>query len=212
MTETIAIDAGGHARSAFLDRFAACLVILGVLTAAVVTLLSETPIPIERPWLLAVASLFLFAPAQGPSARVLRKVVGLYLVSVLFNLAYPQYVAVTIASTHVAISKSIGPLLLCAIGRMLLNEPSESTRCDHAGLLMAWIAGFAVVIGHMIVLAMMLRFFYGYGYQGDLHVLGHLGLYFVLFLILWPLLDRCAIRRVTGFILLASYLILSLTG
>lgn len=200
-------------RARTIERLGVGLSLAGVLAVGLTAAFSDLSVPIERPWVLAAASGFLLLPARGERVVLLQKVVGLYLVGVLFNQVYGQFFTISIASQRIGISRSVGPFLLCALGSILLwrRPPAFVDVADRSPLLRAWLIAFAILITHMLVLAALLHAFYGYGYGADLRVLAHLALYILLFLLLSPPLHQFRFRCYTGFVVAMAYLFLTFT-
>ncbi len=145
---------------------------------------------------------------------LLQKVVGLCLIAVLFSQVYAQYITISIASRRISISRSVGPFLLCVLGSVLMwRRPHASADiADQSPLLRAWLVAFGIIIAHMVVLALLLHKFYGYGYENNLRVLAHFSLHFLLFLALWNPLGRPNARWFMGFILMGLYVIIAMKG
>ncbi len=193
-----------------VERFAVGLSLTGVLAVGLTAMFSRISVPIERPWVLAIASAFLLVPVREHRVVLLQKVVGLYLIAVLFNQVFAQYVTISIASQRISISRSVGPFLLCALGAILMwRRPHASAdTADQSPLLRAWLIAFAIIITHMLVLALLLHHFYGYGYENNFRVLAHLSLHFLLFLVLMRSLDHYGFRILSGLALIVTYTIL----
>ena len=211
MSETmITADSQCPLAGRVIERLGVGLSVTGVLVVALTAMLCPVPIPIERPWILAIASSLLLVPAREHRFVLLQRFIGLYLIAVLFNQVYDQYATVSIASRQIGISRSVGPLLLCAAGSVLMwFRPKESIDvARRARLLWAWCTALGIAMAHLLILALLLHRFYGYGYENDFRVLAHLALYFLLFLVLKRPLDHRGSRILSGLTLLVSYAVL----
>ncbi len=189
------------------------LMLSGIAGACVLAWFSRMPVPIERPIVLAIAAFLLLLPSTGQTLMILRKVVAVYLIGVPFNEIYAQYAVVPIASGGLTISYSAGPCLLCALGSLLLWSRRRGPAAESPGwapMLTAWLLAFAIIVAHMIALAVLFHTAYGYGYENDRLVLAHLSLCFLLFLMFWRPLDRRDLRVPAACVLTAFYLLLTL--
>ena len=164
-----------------------------------------TPIPVETPSILLLASLFLLVPSQSTSPMAtLQKITTLFLTSVLLDEVRIGLFSLPLGPHRLQISYSVVVLLLCAIG-FFLYRVRPSHRQD-ASLYQAWLWVGAIVIAHMVFLYGLLKTAYGYGYERDIHVLGSIGLYLLQFYLLWPQLERPAFRQLSGLVFAGTVL------
>lgn len=175
---------------------------------------SEMPISITNPAALVLASLFVLAPFKSvTSTKLLQKIIAFYLVSVVVNELSSQYFKIPFLPFDMSISCSTIVLSLLAagyfVGRANLCQRAESI--TGTGILHGWVLALVIIVAHMVLLALMLRCFYGYGYERDLAVLGNLCLYFLLFIFLWKGLDVCRFRQAVGLILTLFYSVVIVT-
>ncbi len=169
---------------------------------------SEMPISITNPAVLVLASLFVLAPFKSlTSTKVLQKIIAFYLVSVVVSELSSQYFKIPFLPFDMSTSCSTIVLSLLAagyfFGRANLHQRAESIA--GTGILHGWVLALVVIVVHMVLLGLMLRRFYGYGYERDLAVLGNLCLYFLLFVFLWNRLGACRFRQAVGLILMLFY-------
>jgi hypothetical protein len=215
MKEQIAvISHGQHSLDRVARGLGFALPILGVSTAGALAFVSRTPIPIEKPLVLVLGSLGLLVPLRGRYWAALQQAVAFYLVAVLFNMLHMGFLQLQIGSRSMNVSYSVGPLLLCVIGYCCTRaSTNDATRSPGLmGPLYPWIGALVVIVAHMVLLAVLLRKFYGYGYEHDWSVLGHLSLYFLLFLIVRRQLAKRRFQCVLGLVLTILYLLHSVKG
>jgi len=184
------------------------LLITAVVTACCICFSSRMPVPITNPAALVLASLFVLAPFKSvTSTKVLQKIIAFYLVSVVVSELSSQYFKIPFLPFDMSTSCSTIVLSLLAagyfVGRANLRQRAESI--TGTGILHGWVLALVIIVTHMALLALMLRRFYGYGYERDSAVLGNLCLYFLLFVFLWNRLGACRFRQAVGLILMLFY-------
>jgi hypothetical protein len=207
MTEQIATDSvNRHATDALRNILAYSFSLAGVMVACGICFLSGTPLPIERPLILLLASLFILAPFESEVAGTLQKITAFYLLAVPINELASQNFPVPLLS-DVTVSYSAIVLLLCAAGFLLgrINSQNDRFGRDRKGLLPGWALAMGIIIGHMVVLTVLLSRFYGYGYEHNLTVLGSLCLYLLLFIFIWEKLADLRFRQALGLVMAAFY-------
>ena len=169
------------------------------------------PVVIKRPVILLLASIFgLINFRKLQSLALLQKIVMLYLICVLFNQLSLQFVHFPLGQTRITFPASLGFLSLLLIGYILINRAQcnwlITTR--NKGLFLSWGTSFVIIVVHVLLLILMLKKFYGHGYEHDLNVLGSLSLYFLVFFFSWPLLDVEFFRKVSAAVFAALYICL----
>jgi len=186
--------------------FGYCFSLAGVMAACGICLFSRTPVVIERPAILLLASLFVLVCFGSDATRMLQKITCFYLVAVPVNELASQNFQVPLLS-GVTVSDTVIVLLLCAAGFFLgrANSHNNVPGQDKKELLGAWIVALGIIIMHMALLAVVLKKFYGYGYEHDLKVLGSLCLYLLLFVFMWEKLANLRFRRAAALVLAGFY-------
>jgi multisubunit Na+/H+ antiporter MnhC subunit len=188
--------------------FIFCLPLIAVILACCISFFSQMPIPIEKPAILMLGSLFILAPFRSQTPVTLQKIIGFYLSSVAVNQLSSQYFSFSFLAVDISISYSAVVLLLCAIGYVLgrLNSTNTPRGVGRANIIYCWVFALTIIVIHMMLLNLTLNKFYGYGYERNLNVLGNLCLYFLLFIALWKKLSSHPFRRSIGLVLTLFYL------
>ena len=190
-----------------------CLPFSAIVAACFICFFSKMPIQIEYPAILAVASIIVLLPFKSEAANALQKIIAFYLIAVPVNQLSSQYFQISILPVDINVSFSVLVLALCAMG-YLVGRPGSTNPLPDAistGILSGWVLALAMVIAFMIVLALLLSAFYGYGYERNLSVIGNLCLYFLLFIFLWEKLRRLRFRQAAGLILTVFYFAVMVT-
>jgi len=185
-----------------------------VILAGFICLFSNKPVPITNPEILAAGAFFILMPFKpNPPLETLQKLTGLYLIAVLVNETSSQYFEVSLLSTGFSVSYSVIILSLCATGFFISrNKLADwSGIASREGFLTGWLPVFVVLIVHMILLTVMLKAFYGFGYEHNLVVTGKVFLYLFLFILLWERLASSHFREILGTILLVFYFAIIVT-
>jgi hypothetical protein len=200
---------------ASLGRLAATgLPVLGVVAACWLSFSSNMPVPIERPWLLALGALAAMLPFTSPRAQVLQGILVFYLMSIPMSELSTRYFTVTIAARPVGICYSFLVLCLCGIGYVagrLVSQPADLNR-KWPTLVPVYALALAVIAAHMLGLSALLTHVYGYGFERDPSTLGQVSLYLLLLLLGWQSLCRARTRRILALGLALSYLALALAA
>lgn len=178
----------------------------GVLIACGICFLSATPVPIERPLILLLASLFILVPFKSHVTNTVQKITAFYLLAVPINELASQNFSVPLLS-GVTVSYSAVVLLLCAAGFLLgrINSQNHRFGRDKNELLPGWALAMGIIVVHMALLAVLLGKFYGYGYENNLTVLGNLCLYLLLFIFILEKLANLHFRQALGLVMAAFY-------
>jgi len=186
-----------------------CLSLSAVIAACLLCLVTKFRIPIERPILLVVASVFVLLPCRRQAANTLQKVTVFYLVGVPVNELAQQSFQIPFLPGNISVSYCTVVLLLCAAG-YLLGAKGLTNKPQAAGgtnILTGWLLAFVIIIIHIFFLSLILHKFYGYGYERNMSVIGNLCLYFLLFIFLWKMFDRQRFRQIIGLILAVFYFV-----
>ena len=161
-----------------------------------------TPIKIETPIILVAASLFTLLPFKSkPTIKTIQKVTLIYLFAVLVNQLALNYYSYSGLSFNVNLSYSLIPLLLCAAGFFIKTSSGSTEDVTYKDVLCGWLLSFGLIIIHMLLLTILLKKFYNYGFEHNLITLGNLSLYFLLFIFLWKKLDNIRLKQCFGLIL-----------
>jgi len=192
----------------FVKVFEFCLPLIAVILACCVSFFSQMPIPIEKPVILMLGSLFILAPFRSEAPATLQRIIGFYLSSVAVNQLSSRYFSFSFLSADISVSFSTVVLSLCAIGYFLgrLNSSNTPRVLGMANIFYGWVLALAIIVIHIVLLSLILNKFYGYGYERNLSVLGNLCLYFLLFIFLWERLNSFLFRQGIGLILMVFYL------
>jgi hypothetical protein len=207
MTEQIATGSvNRQATDALTNVLGYSFPLAGVVVACAICFLSGTPVPIERPLILLLASLFILVPSKSQVTNTLRKITAFYLLAVPINELASQNFHVPLVS-GVTVSYSAVVLLLCAAGFLLgrINSQKDRLGRGRKELLPGWVLAMGVMVVHMALLAVLLSRFYGYGYEHNLSVSGNLCLYLLLFIFIWEKLANLRFSQALGLILAAFY-------
>ncbi|HUW19753.1 MAG TPA: hypothetical protein VMW16_10675 [Sedimentisphaerales bacterium] len=183
------------------------LTLSAVIVGCCISFLLTLKIPIERPVMLVLASLFLLLPLKAATFATLQKIVAFYLISVPVNELSSQYFQISFLPVDVSVSYTTAVLLLCALGYLVgkINTTNATQDYSSANILSGWVVALVIVTIHMALLSLILNKFYGYGYERNLGVLGNLFLYFLLFVLMWENLGGLRFRQCTGLVLAVFY-------
>jgi hypothetical protein len=207
MTEQIATESvNRHTTDTLAGVLGYSFSLAGVMVACAICFLFGTPVPIERPLILLLASLFILLHFKTELAGTLQKITAFYLLAVPINELASQNFPVPLLS-GVTVSYSAVVLLLCAAGFLLGRINSQNDRFGRGkkGLLPGWVLAMGIIVGHMVVLTVLLSRFYGYGHEYNLSVLGSLCLYLLVFIFIWERLADLRFRQALGLVLAAFY-------
>ena len=189
------------------------LPVMAVILACGINFFLQMPIPIETPAVLVLGAVFILAPFKSEATTTLQKITAFYLISVPVNELSSQYHLLSLSSVDVNVSYSAAILLLCAMGYLsAMKKPNSAVRnAGGSNIIHAWAFALVVIIVHMAMLSLILKEFYGFGYEHNLSVLGNLALFFLLFIVLWKNLDGLRFRQCVGLILTIFYLVVTVT-
>ena len=181
---------------------------LSVVAACVIATATGLAIPIERPAVLIAACVLVAAPLRHERLRTIQRIVALYLICVPINETHLRYLSIPMGSLNVSLAYSAIPLAILGAGYVAAGRRSRGDGEDPSGsgLLGGWLLAGVILLVHMALLGVLLHKVYGYGYERDIHVLGSLALYFLVFLTTWRSLGHTRLRQVLGLILAAFYL------
>lgn len=209
MTQETIAGGRAFARPTAVATVAAfALVTLAVVAACIIATATGLPIPIERPAVLVAACVLVAAPLRHERHRTIQKIIALYLICVPINEAHLRYLSLSTGSLNVSVTYSVIPLAILGASYVAARWGPRDDGKDpsRSGLLGGWLLAGAIVLVHMAFLGVLLHLAYGYGYERDIHVLGSLALYFLVFLTTWRSLNHTRLRQVLGLVLAAFYI------
>jgi len=179
------------------------LPLTAVILACCVGIYTQRPIPIAKPVILLLGSLFTLVSLKSETSTTLQKIIGIYLSSVVINQLSSQYFSFSFLRIDLSVSYGVVILLLCAIGYILgrLNSTNKLQSVEWPNITYDWVFALTIIVVHMLLLSLILSRFYGYGYERNLSVLGNLCLYFLLFIVLWEKFSLLRFRQIIGLIL-----------
>ena len=91
-------------------------------------------------------------------------------------------------------------------------QKSKLSSLETNDLLKSWAAIFAVIVLHMLLLFLLLKKIYGYGYDHDFAVLANMCLYFLVFILSWEQLENICLRRITAMVLTVFFIVIMAKG
>lgn len=161
---------------------------------------------VENPYILMLASVFVLLDfKEKPSVDKLQKIMLFYLVAVLVNQLSLQHLQISLGKTSLSVSRTLVILPFLAVGfvvhRAALHLPKD--------LLLGWMCTCLVIVSHMMLLFLLLKKFYGYGYEHNPGVLGNLCLYILVFIFSWQQLENLPLRRCLGAILVVVFSVMT---
>lgn len=191
----------------FIKAFEICLPLVAITLACCIGIYTQMTIPIKKPVILLLGSLFILVPFKSETPGELQTIIGIYLSSVIVNQLSLQYFSFSFLVIDLSISYSVVILLLCTIGYILgrLNTTNTLQSAGRPNITYGWVFALTIIVVHMLFLGIILSMFYGYGYERNLSVLGNLCLYFLLFIVLWDKYSLLRFRQIIGLILSLFY-------
>lgn len=212
MTEAVIAHYEKHQRlKSVAKAFGFCLPVLAVIVACCISLLRERAIPIERPVVLVLGAILMLVPFKSELPSALQKIVSFYMVGILVNESSSQYFQIPFLLPRISISCSTIVLSLCTIGYLCgrMGSADKVQRAERTDVICGWVLALVVIVVHMALLSVLLKKFYGYGYERNLSVLGSLCLYLLLFTVLWDKFAKLRFRQCIGLILAIFYLVVT---
>jgi len=169
----------------------------------------QMPIEVERPLILLLGSLFALVPLRPSGAVLIQKMMLFYLACIPVNELAGHYFQLLPLKTNIKLSYSVLIVLLYGGGYFSRRlHYADSSARGWTDMAQYWLFLFVVVLGHILWLTGLLYWFYGYGYEHNIAVLGNLSLYFLLFIFLWDGFDAPGLRRIIALVLTIFYAIL----
>ena len=180
-----------------------------VILAASLAFSAKMPIPITVPVIPLLAAIFVMLPFKSHSLTTLQKLTAFYLIAALLNQSASQNFQIQLGSIDLNVFFSAPILTLCSaaflLGTMTSTPPPRNSHASSLNC--AWLSALLLILAHMMLLGILLKEFYGYGYEQNLNVLGNLSLYFLFFVVLFRPLDNLRFRQITGLVLAISCLV-----
>lgn len=171
---------------------------------------SRSSVEIKRPAILLVASvLTLFSLEKSSRFSVIAKIILLYIIEMFFNQLSERFVRIRSFSIHLSLI-AMAPLAVSFI--CFKFQKSQLTSVDTNDLLKSWAAVFAVIILHMLLLFVLLKNIYGYGYDHNFAVLANMCLYFLVFILSWEQLESICLRRIAAIVLAVFFVVTTVRG
>ena len=184
--------------------FISSIILLSVLN------LSHSSVEIKRPVVLLAASVFsLFNFEKSSRFSVITKIILLYIIEMFFNQLSGRVFHIRSFSIDISL---IAMLPLAASFIFSKFRKSKLSSLETNDLLKSWAAVFAVIVLHMLLLFLLLKEIYGYGYDHNFGVLANMCLYFLVFVFSWQQLQNICLRRITAIILTVFFVISMVMG
>ena len=183
--------------------FTSVLIALSVLSFAYGT------VEIRRPLILLAASVFaLFNFKKSSQCSLIQRIALLYIIEMLFAKLSQQFVH--IGSFQISLALIILVPLSVAFVCNRLNKGKALT-IETKDILKSWGAVFAIIVFHMLILFLLLKNFYGYGYEHSPNVLANMCLCFLVFLFSWRQLENLRLRQCVAAIITILVLAIAIT-
>lgn len=164
-------------------------------------------VEIKRPLILLAASVFaLFNFKKVSELCLIQKIALLYIIEMQFNQLSLQFVHIQSASRDISVSLALivlAPLSAAFVCKRL--HEGKTFNVETNDMLKSWAVVFAIIMSHMLFLFLLLKNFYGYGYEHTPNVLANMCLYFPVFLFSWDQLANIHLRRIAAIVLTAFF-------
>ena len=181
---------------------------LTAVLAAIMNLFSST-IEIKRPAILLTGSIFsLLCFKANENLAVISKIILLYIIEMLFNQVAGRFIRIGSFSISLSMA-AIVPLAISFICHKFQETNLTFKTCD---LFKGWTAACAMITLHMLLLYVLLRSIYGYGYNHNFATAANLCLYFLVFLFSQKQLEQTNIRMITATIFIIMFVIKIVRG
>jgi len=183
-------------------------------TSAIILLLalnfSRSSVEIKRPAILLAGSILaLFNFEKSHRISVITKIILLYIIEMFFNQLSTRVFHIRSFSIHLSL---IAMVPLAASFIFSKFRKSNFSLLETNDLLKSWATVFTVIVLHMLLLFLLLKKIYGYGYDHNFGVLANMCLYFLVFVFSWQQLENICLRRITAIILTAFFVISMVMG
>jgi len=183
-------------------------------TSAIILLLalnfSRSSVEIKRPAILLAGSILaLFNFEKSHRISVITKIILLYIIEMFFSQMSGRVFHIRSFSIHLSL---IAMVPLAASFVFSKFRKSKLSSLETNDLLKSWAAVFAVIVLHMLLLFLLLKKIYGYGYDHNFGVFANICLYFLVFVFSWEQLESICLRRITAIILTVFFVISMVMG
>lgn len=187
-----------------LFLFTSSIILLSVLN------FFHSSIEMKRPVVLLAASVFaLFNLKKSSRFSVIAKVVLLYIIEIFFNQLSGRVVHLRSYSIHLPL---IALIVLAGSFVFSKFQKSKLSPIETNDLLKSWAVVFAVIVLHMLLLFLLLKKIYGYGYDHNFGVLANMCLYFLVFVFSWEQLKSIHLRRIAAIVLTVFFIVIMVKG
>ena len=123
------------------------------------------------------------------------------------------YMRVHLFGQRLSVSHNILILGICGIGyclsRFAYLRITNGRDRSNSLIIRGWLATFGVLALHMILLAVLLDWYYGYGYEKNPTTFGWIGMFYLLCLTLWQILGLASWRRCIQLVLIVYYVMIT---
>jgi len=171
---------------------------------------SRNSIEIKTPAILLAASVFaLFNFEKSSRFYVITKIILLYIIEMFFNQLSGRFVHIRSFSINLPL---IAMLLLAVSFICSRFRKSKIVSVDINGLLKSWAVVFTIIVLHMLLLFLLLKNMYGYGYEHNFAVLANMCLYFLVFVFSWQQLENICLRRITAIVSTVFFIVIMAGG
>ena len=123
-----------------------------------------------------------------------------------FNQLSQQFIHIRVRHSNITVS--LGLIALVPLGAAFLFGKLQAGKIvnkEATDLLRSWAGISAIIASHMLLLFLLLRNFYGYGYERNFGVLATMCLYFVVFIFSWEQLEDKHLHRITAIVSAAFF-------
>jgi len=157
-------------------------------------------VTIENPLILILGAIFAIWPTKNRHQLVtIQKLVLFYLACVFINLASDEYFTISVWRWSINVSYgALGVVFLSGMFFLKGKSITEDEVKPYRSILGGWWVAMGIIVVHMVVLFIILKWFYGYGYEHDLKSLGAVCGCLILFVCMWRGLGFWWIRCILG--------------
>jgi len=171
---------------------------------------SHGSVEIKKPVILLAASVFsLFNFEKSNRFSVIAKIILLYTIEMFFNQLSGRVFHIQSFSIHLSLTAMV-PLAASFVLSKFQKSKLSSLKTND--LLKSWAIVFAVIVLHMLLLFLLLKQIYGYGYDHNFGVLANMCLYFLVFVFSWEQLESICLRRITAMVSTVFFIVIIVKG
>ena len=184
--------------------FTSAIILLSVLN------FSHSYVEIKRPVILLAASVFgLFNFEKSGKFSVIAKIILLYIIEMFFNQMSGRVFHIQSFSISLSLIAMV-PLAASFICSRFRKPRILSV--DRNDAFKNWSVVFSVIVLHMLLLFLLLKQIYGYGYDRNFGVLANMCLYFLVFVFSWEQLKNICLRRIAAMVLAVFFIAIMVKG